>query len=63
MGRSAGAHKGRGLRRNTYLQSCKVDDAVDIRMRGEDLVQLYLICDVDFVELWSLAAKQLNAVE
>jgi hypothetical protein len=40
-----------------------VDDTVDIRVRGEDLVQFPFICDVDFVELWSLAAEQLNAVE
>ena len=40
-----------------------MDDTVDIWVCPEDLVQSFLICNIDFVELWSLAAEQLNAVE
>jgi hypothetical protein len=32
-------------------------------MRSKDLVQCILICDVDFVEVWSLSAEELDAVE
>jgi hypothetical protein len=51
------------MRQRTYLEGCKVDDTVDIWMRGEDLVQFVLICDVDLVEYWSLAAEKLDAVQ
>ena len=49
--------------RQRYLQSSKVDNAVNIGMRRKDLVQCLFICDVDLVEVWSLAAEQLDAVE
>ena len=52
-----------GLRRKTYLERCEVNDTVDIRMRSKDIVQPFFICDINVVELWSLAAEQLNAVE
>jgi hypothetical protein len=32
-------------------------------MRSKDLVQCFLICDVDLVEVGSLAAEELDAVE
>ena len=51
------------MRSETHLERGKVDDTVDIRMRSEDLVQSFFICDIDLVELWSLSAEQLNAVE
>lgn len=40
-----------------------MDDAVDVRVFREHLVQPFFICDIDFVELGSLSAEQLNAVE
>jgi hypothetical protein len=51
------------LLRRRYLQSSKVDNAVNVGMRHKDLVQCLFICDVDLVEVWSLAAEQLDAVE
>ena len=51
------------MRSETHLERGKVDDTVDIRMRSEDLVQSFFICDIDLVELRSLSAEQLNAVE
>ena len=51
------------LLRRRYLQSSKVDNAVNAGMRHKDLVQCLFICDVDLVEVWSLAAEQLDAVE
>lgn len=47
----------------TYLECCKVDDAVNVGMRSKDLVQCLLICDVGFVEFWSFSADQLDAVQ
>lgn len=32
-------------------------------MRCKDLVQCLFICDVNLVEVWSLAAEQLDALE
>jgi hypothetical protein len=46
-----------------YLQSSEVDNAVDVGMRSKDFVQCLLICNIDFVEVWSLAAEKLDAIE
>jgi hypothetical protein len=51
------------LRRRTYLQCCEVDHTVDIWVCFEHLVQPFFICDIDLVELGSLSAEQLDAVE
>ena len=51
------------MRSETHLERGKMDDTVDIGMRSEDLVQSFFICDIDLVELRSLSAEQLNAVE
>jgi hypothetical protein len=40
-----------------------VDDTVDIRVCYEHLFQPFFICDIDLVELRSLSAEKLNAVE
>ncbi len=48
---------------NAYLQSSKVDHAVNIRMRLEDLVEVLLLPDVDIVELRSLARDKLNSID
>ena len=45
-----------------YLQSSKVDDAVNIRMRLEDLVEVLLFPDVDIVEFRSLARDKLDSI-
>ena len=47
---------------NAYLQSSKVDHAVNIRMRLEDLVEVLLFPNVDIVELRSLARDKLNSI-
>jgi hypothetical protein len=46
-----------------YLESCKVDDAVNVRVCCKDLAQCLLVGDVDLVEDWPFAADQLNAVQ
>jgi hypothetical protein len=51
------------LFRQRYLQSSKVDNAVNVGMRRKDLVQCLFVCDVDLVEVWSLAAEQLDSVK
>ena len=48
---------GRALRRKAYLEGSEVDDTVDVWVCREDLVQSFLVCDIDFVELWSLPAE------
>lgn len=40
-----------------------MDDAVNLGVLGEDLVESGLVCDVGLVELWSLAADELDAVQ
>lgn len=40
-----------------------MDDIVNVRMVVEHFVQSGLICDIDFVEFWALAADELNAVD
>lgn len=40
-----------------------MDDAVDLGVLLEDLVEAGLVGDVYLVELWPLAADELNAVE
>jgi len=45
------------------LQSCEVDDIVNVRVLGEDLLERLLIGDVDVVEGGSLAADGLDAVD
>jgi hypothetical protein len=40
-----------------------MNHTIDVRMRSKDLVHSIFICDVDLVEGWPLAAKQLNAIE
>jgi hypothetical protein len=56
----AASEQGFGI---AYLQSCEVDDAVDIGIFREDLLQSLLICNVDLVEIWSLSAQEFNAIE
>jgi hypothetical protein len=45
------------------LQCCKVDHTVDIWMGCKDLLKSSLIGDVDLVEVRSLAANKLNAIQ
>lgn len=40
-----------------------MDNTINVGMGSKDLVQCLLICDVDLVEVWSLAAEELDAVE
>lgn len=47
----------------THLEGCEVNHTVDIWVSGKDPVKASLICDVDLVEIWSLAAEQFDAVE
>lgn len=47
----------------TDLQRRKVDDIVDIWIFLKHLVKCRLVCDVDLVEGWSLAANELDAVD
>lgn len=51
------------LHNSTHLQRSKVNDTVDIRVLLKHLVQLLLIGDIAGVELGSLAADELDAVE
>jgi hypothetical protein len=46
-----------------YLQGGKVDDTVNIGMRLKDLLECWLIGDIDLVEDRPLAAQQLDAVQ
>jgi len=46
----------------TCLEGSKVNDAVNGRVLGEDLVDGLLVCDIDLVEGRSATADQLNAV-
>lgn len=48
---------------STHLQRSKVDNTVNVRVLLEHLVQLLLIGDIAGVELGSLAANELDAVE
>lgn len=45
------------------LECCEVDDIVNVWVCSEDLVQLFLICDVALDIFGTLAADQLDAVE
>jgi hypothetical protein len=40
-----------------------VDDAVNFRVLGENLIDGLLVCDVDLVKGRAAAANQLNAIE
>ena len=40
-----------------------MNDAVNVWMFGKDFLESFRVCDVDVVELWSLSAYQLDAVE
>ena len=46
-----------------YLESSKVNDAVDVGMSSKHLTQSLLVCDVHLVEGWPLATDQLNAIQ
>lgn len=46
-----------------YLQCCKVDDAVDVRILCKDLLQSSFICEVNLVEFWSLSAEEFDTVQ
>ena len=46
----------------THLESGKVNNAVDLGVLGEHVVEAGLVCDVDLVEGRALAADKLNAV-
>jgi hypothetical protein len=46
-----------------YLQGGKVDDIVNVRVLGKDLVQRGLVGDVALVEGGPLAADELDAVD
>lgn len=50
-------------RQAVYLQSSEVDDIVNVGVLAKDLVQSGLIADINVVELRSLAADELNAVD
>lgn len=49
--------------RDGYLESSKVDHAVNVGVLAEDLVQGSLVGDVDIVELGALAADELDAID
>jgi hypothetical protein len=51
------------LSRVAYLESSKVDHAVNGRVLGKDLVDGLLVGNVELVEVGTAAADQLNAVE
>jgi hypothetical protein len=40
-----------------------MNHAVYVGMRSKDFVQCFLICDVDFVEVWSLATEKFDAIK
>jgi hypothetical protein len=40
-----------------------MNDTVDAWVIAENLVEGCFICDVDFVESWSFAADELNAIQ
>ena len=46
-----------------YLQGSEMNDAVNIRMCLEDLVEVLLLSDVDIVVLGSLAGDELDAID
>lgn len=46
----------------TCLESSKVDDAVNGRVLGKDLVDGLLVCDINLVEGRSTTADQLDTV-
>ncbi len=48
---------------DTDLQGSEVDDIIDIRMLFEHLVERSFILDIELVELWPLAADELNTVD
>lgn len=45
------------------LEGSEVDNAVDVGVRGEDLVEILSISEVDFMESRSFAANELDAVK
>jgi hypothetical protein len=49
--------------RESYLQGCKVDDAVNVGVRSKHLVEAGRVGDVDLEEVGSLARDQFNAVD
>lgn len=46
----------------TYLEGRKVNNAVDLRVLGKDIVEAGLVSHIDLVEGRALAADKLNAV-
>lgn len=49
--------------RITYLESCKVNDIVNVRMFSKDFVQLRLVCYVDAIVRRPSAGQQLNSID
>lgn len=48
---------------STHLERRKVDDAIDVRVSLEHLIEPRLVCDVKLGELGPLAADELNAID
>lgn len=46
-----------------HLQSCKVDDRVDIRVLFEYCVECFFVSNVDLFKCWSFPANELNTVD
>lgn len=40
-----------------------MNDTVNIWVCGKDFVKAFFVCNVDFVEFWSLSAQKLDAIE
>ena len=47
----------------SYLESCEVDDRVNIRMLVKDCVKSFLVCNVQLLKIRSLPADELNAID
>lgn len=52
-----------GLRKETYLESSKVNHAVNLGMGGKDLLESGLIGDIDLVKVGSFTAQELDAIQ
>lgn len=50
-------------RNATCLEGSEVDDAVNLRVLGKDLINGLLVCDIELVESRAATTDQLNAVE
>ena len=46
-----------------YLESGKMDDAVNVWMRLEDAIEIILLSDVNVEKVRSLAADELNSID